>query len=57
MSKREFERMFETPESCGSASQASFLERTTVAMLACGAVASTVAVICTIIEGSRIGIL
>ena len=57
MSKQDFERVFELPESKGSASQASFLERTTIAMLACGALASTVAVICTIIEGSRFGTL
>jgi len=57
MSKQDFERMLAAPESKQSASQASFLERTTIAMLACGALASTVAVVCTIIEGSRFGTL
>lgn len=57
MSEQDYDRVFETPKSEGSAAQATFLERTTIAMLGCGALASTIAVVFTIIEGSRFGTL
>ena len=55
MSKEDFERMFEAPAPTGSPSQATFLERTTIATLACGSFASVVGLVLTIIEGSRLG--
>lgn len=51
MSKEEFERLFETPVPSGSPSQATLLERTTIATLACSAFASVVGVVFTVIEG------
>ena len=57
MSKQKFEQIFETRAAGGSASQASFLERTTIALLSCGAATSTAAVLCMLIQGVRHGTL
>lgn len=54
MSKEEFETLFETPVPTGSAAQASLLERTTIATLACTSVASVVGVVLTLISGGLI---
>lgn len=44
--------MFETPVPAGSATQASFLERTTIATLACGSAVSIIGVVLTLIGGN-----
>jgi hypothetical protein len=54
MSKEDFERLFETPATAGSASQASFLERTTIVTLACGSLVSILGVMITLISGSSL---
>jgi hypothetical protein len=54
MSKEEFERLFESPAPAGSATQATFLERTTIATLACSSVASIIGVVITLIGGNLV---
>jgi hypothetical protein len=54
MSKEDFVRLFETPATTVSTAQANFLERTTIATLACGSVISIIGVVVTLIGGNLV---